>query len=153
MDRRALILGALLTGCGRLKAQSPDAAADDVPDGAAAEVAPSDLSESDQRDATDAALVLPAECAGAAAPPTSLVCTGLYLDIADKVLAPGVEAYAPAVPLWSDGASKQRWISLPPGTKIDNSNPDEWTFPVGTKVWNKLRKEARRAETGLCKKW
>jgi len=152
MDRRALILGALLTGCGRLKGQSPDAAADDVPDGAAGDVAPSDLSEADQRDATNAALVLPAECAGAAAPPTSLVCTGLYVDIAEKALAPGVEAYAPAVPLWSDGASKQRWISLPPGTKIDNSNPDEWTFPVGTKVWKQFSKDGKRVETRLWQK-
>ncbi len=82
-----------------------------------------------------------AECADAAVPPTSLVCTGLYSNIANKTLALGVRPYAPAVPLWADTAEKDRWIYLPPGTKIDATDPNEWTFPVGTKVWKQFSRD------------
>jgi uncharacterized repeat protein (TIGR03806 family) len=34
--------------------------------------------------------------------------------------------------LWSDGASKRRWIALPPGGKIRFSPFGEWGFPAGT---------------------
>jgi hypothetical protein len=103
--------------------------------------------------AQTAALVLPAVCAtDTQLPPTNLVCTGLYTDIVAKTIAPGLEAYAPAVALWSDGAEKQRWISLPAGQVIDNSNPDEWTFPVGTKVWKEFSKAGHRVETRLWQK-
>jgi hypothetical protein len=93
-----------------------------------------------------------AECAGSETPPLSLVCTGLYSDIAAKQVAPGVRAYAPAVPLWADTAEKDRWIWLPPGTKIDASNPSEWIFPVGTKVWKQFSRDGKRVETRLFQK-
>jgi hypothetical protein len=38
----------------------------------------------------------------------------------------------PDPPLWSDGLEKERFIILPVGKKIDNSNPTAWLFPVGT---------------------
>src|SRR5690242_16817652 len=56
-----------------------------------------------------------------------LECEGLYSNIRDKTLAKGVEPYKPGVVLWSDGAEKQRWISLPKGKKIDTSTPIEWS--------------------------
>ncbi len=155
MRPRALILAAVLVGCGRTKGESPDAATVEASDASTSEVRAPDVAGSDRSDAPDAsdgASHLPAECAGAAAPPTSLVCTGLYVDIATKALAAGIEAYAPAVPLWSDGASKQRWISLPAGTKIDNTDADEWIFPVGTKVWKEFSKDGKRVETRLWQK-
>jgi hypothetical protein len=71
--------------------------------------------------------------------PADLSCTGLYSDFATRAIAPGVLAYTPAFILWSDGAQKSRWIYLPPGTQIDTSNMDDWTFPVGTKVWKEFR--------------
>src|SRR3954469_20545122 len=95
---------------------------------------------------------LPAACAGAPTPPSTLDCTGLYSDIIAKQLNPGVEAYTPAVPLWSDGADKDRWIRLPPGTTIDTSKPNEWVFPVGTKLWKQFVKDGRRVETRLWQK-
>ena len=91
-------------------------------------------------------------CAGGTVPPSTLTCTGLYADIATKTLAPGVRFYQPAVPLWSDGAQKMRWIQLPPGTQIDASNPNEWTFPVGTKVWKEFSLGGKRVETRLFQK-
>ena len=81
---------------------------------------------------------LPAHCAGAAVPPATLECTGLYADLASKTLAPGVREYAPAYPLWSDGADKRRWIGLPAGSVIDASDPNEWVFPVGTRLWKEF---------------
>jgi len=51
-------------------------------------------------------------CTGAATPPDKIECTGLYTDVAAKVIAPGVREFAPAVPLWADFAGKGRWIYL-----------------------------------------
>jgi glucose/arabinose dehydrogenase len=41
-------------------------------------------------------------------------------------------AYEVRSPLWSDGAVKQRWFSLPPGETINFSDTGPWTFPEGT---------------------
>ena len=76
--------------------------------------------------------------AGAAGEPTDLRCTGLYSDWATRTVAANVRQYDPGLHLWSDGASKTRWIYLPPGTKIDTSNMDQWTFALGTKVWKEF---------------
>jgi hypothetical protein len=40
--------------------------------------------------------------------------------------------YSPDPALWSDGMEKQRFLLLPAGTKIDNSNSKIWVFPPGT---------------------
>jgi hypothetical protein len=159
MKATTAVLVALLAGCGVTKSEAPggpggpdasaagarDAGPDGLDDVARAEASAPDAGAAD-------VLVLPASCAGGTVPPTSLVCTGLYADIATKTIAPGLRAYAPAVPLWSDGASKQRWISLPAGQKIDNSTADEWLFPVGTKVWKEFSKDGKRVETRLWQK-
>ena len=84
--------------------------------------------------------------------PSDLVCTGLYADIATKQLSPRARPYAPATPLWSDGAEKKRWIDLPDGTQIDTSNPGEWAFPVGTKLWKEFSKGGKRVETRVFQK-
>lgn len=77
--------------------------------------------------------------AGPQGEPAGLKCTGLYADWTSKTVAPGVIAYTPGLAFWSDGAEKTRWLALPPGTRIDTSNMDEWTFPVGTKIWKEFR--------------
>jgi hypothetical protein len=64
--------------------------------------------------------------------------TGLYTNIATKTIAPGMIEYAPTYALWSDGAAKRRWISLPPGTKIDTSDMDHWQFPIGTRFFKEF---------------
>ncbi|MGH7270724.1 MAG: hypothetical protein ACREJ3_09865, partial [Polyangiaceae bacterium] len=84
--------------------------------------------------------------------PTDLRCTGLYSDWASKTLAPDVRSYDPGLHLWSDGAVKSRWVVLPPGTKIDTSNMDEWTFPVGTKFWKQFVVNGKFIETRLLHK-
>jgi hypothetical protein len=47
-------------------------------------------------------------------------------------------AFSPQYPLWSDGAAKRRWISLPPGSAVDASRPDAWEFPRGTRLWKEF---------------
>jgi hypothetical protein len=84
--------------------------------------------------------------------PEDFACTGLYLDVERKDVAPAVHPFEPAVPLWSDGSGKARWIYLPPGTEIDASSPNEWEFPVGTKMFKEFRVSGRRIETRIFQK-
>lgn len=79
--------------------------------------------------------------------PAELRCTGLYADFASKTVAASARAYEPAVVLWSDGAEKHRWVSLPPGTQIDTTNMDEWKFPLGTRFWKEFSLGGKRIET------
>lgn len=64
--------------------------------------------------------------------PRYLSKTGFYPAFPDRTpLARGI-AYAPNFPLWSDGAGKERFLLLPEGASVDTSDPEHWTFPVGT---------------------
>jgi hypothetical protein len=84
--------------------------------------------------------------------PDTLECTGLYSNIKSKTVAKGVVEFAPATPLWSDAAHKRRWIYVPPGQKIDNSAPNDWVFPVGTRAWKEFQVGGKRIETRLFQK-
>jgi hypothetical protein len=84
--------------------------------------------------------------------PERLSDTGLYRDVATRELAPGVAPFTPRFPLWSDGSDKRRWISLPEGKPIDTSNPDQWLFPTGTKVWKQFSLDGVAIETRLLEK-
>lgn len=64
----------------------------------------------------------------------------------------GAIAYTPRFELWSDGATKQRWIALPPGTRIDDTDVDGWRFPTGTKLWKELARDGVRVETRYLEK-
>src|SRR5687768_2174017 len=81
--------------------------------------------------------------------PPTLVDTGLCTDAACTQIAPGIVPYTPRWELYSDGATKKRWIYLPPGTKIDTSDMDFWQFPVGTKLWKEFTRDGVRVETRL----
>jgi len=83
--------------------------------------------------------------------PAELRCTGLYGDWTKRELACGVQGYAPAYALWSDGATKQRYVSLP--GKLDVTNPDGFQFPVGTSFWKEFTlPSGKLAETRLLRK-
>jgi mono/diheme cytochrome c family protein len=82
--------------------------------------------------------------ASPAAPPEHLRDTGIDAD--------GVLPFAPQYPLWTDGATKRRWIWLPPGTSIDASAPDTWVFPAGTKLWKEFAFDGRAVETRLAER-
>lgn len=95
--------------------------------------------------AADSAAASPCEPLGDS--PPSLECTGLYSDFATKAVAATARPYAPAVPFWSDGAEKLRWISLPAGSMIDTTDMSDWKFPVGTKIWKEFKLNGKRIET------
>ncbi|MCK7593017.1 hypothetical protein [Pseudomarimonas salicorniae] len=77
--------------------------------------------------------------------PERLSDTGLFETGTTKVASEHL-AFSPQYPLWTDGARKRRWISLPPGTQIDASDPDAWEFPPGTRLWKEFAYE-RPVET------
>lgn len=76
--------------------------------------------------------------------------TGLFAP-GTRTIAPGILPFSPQYPLWSDGAAKRRWISLPPGTAIDASDPDAWVFPPGTRFWKEFS-HGRPVETRLIQR-
>ncbi|HLS83426.1 MAG TPA: hypothetical protein VK016_02075 [Arenimonas sp.] len=82
----------------------------------------------------------PGTQAGAAATigdalPARLSETGLFRDGDPARVDPAHLAYSPQYPLWTDGAGKQRWLSLPAGRTIDARDPNAWQFPPGTRLW------------------
>jgi hypothetical protein len=80
-------------------------------------------------------------------PPQTLQETGLYSDFRSLKIDSKHLAFSPQYPLWSDGAAKRRWISLPSGAAINGSAPDAWTFPVGTRLWKEFSFNSQRVET------
>ena len=81
--------------------------------------------------------------------PTTLSQTGLYSDFASRTLSPGIFRYAVRYPFWADGAEKDRFVLIPAGSKIDTTNMDFWSFPIGTKVWKEFRVGGKAIETRL----
>src|SRR4051812_32762302 len=59
------------------------------------------------------------DCGPDAGHANELACTGLYSDWGSRTIASNVHEFKPGFELWSDGASKRRWLYLPAGTKID----------------------------------
>jgi hypothetical protein len=143
-----LALLGLITACSGGSGEG-GGASDGASDGSAGDAPPLPVVEGGSGDSEVGA---PDACADASVPPSTLACTGLYSDFATKEVAANALSYTPSTPLWSDGAQKQRWIELPPDTQIDISNPNEWTFPVGTKLFKEFRVDGQRVETRMFQK-
>ena len=79
--------------------------------------------------------------------PQRLLDTGLYA--APGVIASGVRRFSPQYALWSDGAAKRRWVYLPAGGVIDDSDPNAWQLPVGTRFWKQFDFNGRKVETRM----
>jgi hypothetical protein len=84
--------------------------------------------------------------------PAELSLAGLYRDPALRTVRDDALAYEPAFALWSDGADKKRWLLLPAGARIDTSNMNDWSFPVGTKLFKEFSRNGVRLETRLLVK-
>ncbi len=87
-----------------------------------------------------------------ASPKTKLSETDLYLDLPSKNVDSKNRAFSPQYPLWTDGALKKRWIFLPVEQKINSDDPNQWQFPVGTKIWKEFSFGSKRVETRLMEK-
>src|SRR3954468_10543563 len=64
--------------------------------------------------------------------PRLLSQTGAFRNLAELEPAPGLVAYDLQAPLWSDGALKQRWMSLPELGVIQVFDDAPWQVPEGT---------------------
>jgi hypothetical protein len=90
--------------------------------------------------------------------PRFLSDTGLYAETATETIASDVLFFEPQFALWTDGLEKERHVWLPRGAVIDNSNSENFIFPVGTKLWktfsgrtsdgHKIKVETRLAVKG-----
>jgi uncharacterized repeat protein (TIGR03806 family) len=72
-------------------------------------------------------------------PPATLSATGIFSNLATLAPAAGVIPYDVNSPLWSDGATKKRWIALPnngapydAAETIAFASSSPWRFPAGT---------------------
>lgn len=81
------------------------------------------------------------------APKLSETC--LYSDIATRTVRSDVVAYEPAYALWSDGATKRRFVWLPPGLAIDTADMDHWQMPIGARFWKEFAQGGKTLETRL----
>ena len=79
--------------------------------------------------------------------PRFLSQTGLYADAATLKIDARNRNFSPQYPLWSDGATKRRWVRLPAGSKIDVADLGSWELPVGTKFWKEFSFKGRKVET------
>jgi len=68
----------------------------------------------------------------ASAIPRRLRETFLFTDVPSLTPAANLVPYDVSSPLWSDGASKQRWIRLPAGKKVGVEADGSLKLPVGT---------------------
>jgi uncharacterized repeat protein (TIGR03806 family) len=99
---------------------------------------PDPLTGADQTQSSDvpvtshAFLEFPENAADAAQSPALLSQTGAFVNLATLEAAPGIIPYGVQTPLWSDGAHKRRWLSLPAGGKIGFDATGQWSFPEGT---------------------
>jgi uncharacterized repeat protein (TIGR03806 family) len=69
---------------------------------------------------------------GAPGFPKRLSQTEAFADLAALEPVSGIVPYDIRVPLWSDGANKRRWVSVPEGQALGYSEAEHLEVPVGT---------------------
>ncbi len=67
--------------------------------------------------------------------------------------SPQTYRFEPQYPFWSDGAEKARFIHIPAGRQIDNSDPDRWNFPQGTRIWKEFKRDGVPVEVRMLLKY
>lgn len=66
--------------------------------------------------------------------PTLLSQTGVFSNTPNRVPSANLLPFAPNSQLYSDNATKARWISLPANTKVKWDAKENWVYPPGTVV-------------------
>lgn len=107
-----------------------------------------DAAIADPDAAPDAAIDAAIDAAPDDGIPQRLEDTGLYFRFPDIIHPQNVE-YEPQFELWADGATKRRWVRLPPGSQIDTSNMDFWSYPVDTRIFKEFSRGGLRVETRM----
>jgi len=83
----------------------------------------------------------------------SLSQTGLFDDPVTQRVTTQAMVFEPTYRLWSDAATKRRWVRLPSGTRIQTADMDHWVFPIGTKFWKEFSLDGVLLETRLVERY
>ena len=78
--------------------------------------------------------------------------TSGILSMMNKPPLLNFKEYVPQYPLYSDNATKRRFIYLPKDSRINTANPDEWIFPKGTIFWKEFSIDGKKVETRVWEK-
>ncbi|HEX4423442.1 MAG TPA: hypothetical protein VH165_36285 [Kofleriaceae bacterium] len=85
--------------------------------------------------------------------PTLLSMQGVYGDFAQRALPSDAITYDVRWPLWTDGATKRRWLILPAGAgPIDNTDQDHWKLPIGARLIKEFRRNGVLVETRILQR-
>ncbi len=85
--------------------------------------------------------------------PPTLGELGLYPNAPDLTDVPSVAiGYAPSYPLYSNGSDKTRHVVVPPGERIDTTDPDAWVYPRGTLIFKTFGYDGVPVETRVLVK-
>ena len=87
--------------------------------------------------------------------PARISQTGIFTDDALTTPIDRVVHYEPTHALWSNGSEKTRWLLLPEGTQVDNTDRQAWDFPPGTLFWKTFAFEGgspERVETRIIRR-
>ena len=75
--------------------------------------------------------------------------TGCVDPSSPGIPAPQLRPYTVNVELWSDGANKERFLSLPEGSTIVVDDDGDFEFPIGTVIMKHFRSNSQLVETRL----
>jgi uncharacterized repeat protein (TIGR03806 family) len=78
--------------------------------------------------------------------PRMLSETGFFTSTKTMAPAPGMIPYSVNVPLWSDGAAKERYLALPAGKTVKFSPEGIWEFPEGSVLVKSFFLEEREGD-------
>ncbi len=78
--------------------------------------------------------------------------TGCFSDTATQTVASGVVGYTVNSPLWSDGASKQRYFGIPDDSRISFNAAGEFIFPDRSVLIKNFSHRGQIVETRLFMK-
>ncbi|MDZ4695532.1 MAG: hypothetical protein SGI86_10315 [Deltaproteobacteria bacterium] len=78
-------------------------------------------------------------CVTADVLPEKISATGCYTDLIGKTVSADLVPYDVMSPLWTDGAIKMRYLSVPPGKFVTFDAAGAWEFPVGSVLLKEFR--------------
>lgn len=81
--------------------------------------------------------------------PLKLSETGCFSDLSTRRFTEGIVSYSVNTPLWSDGAEKERGLSLPPGAAMAYKPDGPFELPVGSVLIKTFLLAGRPVETRL----
>jgi len=73
----------------------------------------------------------------------------LYRDITAHEVSDAAIEFTPRFPLWTDGATKRRWLVLPEGESVQTQDAGDWRYPVGTATFKEFTRDGVRVETRM----